>query len=185
MYILYKLHKSMHWMADSRGRVYHRRMRLSALSFALAAAFGALAPALHAQSIDDPSRLAGVDRVDVRAEAVWDEGITMEAGGATPDQFLQALRQTFREAIASADAAPSVVEGAPVTVTCHVDTYYETGQIIWSLRVQTEAAGADGRPVITWIKSWVGNFTVQQLHLMFQLGNRCAESFLEDWRGAN
>lgn len=140
---------------------------------------------LHAQSPEDPSRLAGVDRVRVHAEAVWDELITREAGGATPDQFLEALRTTFEAGIAEADAAPSVVEDAPVTVTCHVDTFYEAGLIVYALRVQTEEPGDDGAPVITWIRSWVGSFTVQQLHLMFRLGNQCAEGFLDDWRGVN
>lgn len=144
----------------------------------------AASPAL-AQSVDDPDRLTGLERVDVRSEAQWDELITTEAGGATPEQFLEALRMTFRESIAGADAAPSVVDGAPVTVTCHVDTFYDHPLIIYALRVQAEEAGADGEPVITWIESWVGSFTVQQLHLMFRLGEQCAESFLEDWRLVN
>ena len=138
-----------------------------------------------AQAVDDPTRLAGVDRVQLRASAAWDEMITMSAGGATPDQFRQALLQTFTESIADSDAAPSVVPGAPQTIACHVDTFYETGQIIYSLRTQLERPGDDGQPVIVWIKSWVGSFNVQQMHVMFTLGEQCAESFLEDWRGAN
>lgn len=141
--------------------------------------------ALAGQSVEDPARLLGLDAVDVRAEAVWDELITMEAGGATADQFLQALQMTFREAIASADAGPAVVAGSPASVACHVDTFYETGLIVYSLRAQVERAGDDGRPVIVWIRSWVGSFTVQQLHLMFSLGEQCAEAFLEDWRSAH
>ena len=143
------------------------------------------APETHAQSIDDPTRLAGVERVQVRAEAQWDEMITMSAGGATQDQFRQALQQTFEETIASADAAPSVVPGAEATITCHVDTFYETGQIIYGLRTQLERISSDGESVIVWIKSWVGNFNVQQMHVMFTLGEQCAESFLEDWQSAN
>lgn len=140
---------------------------------------------LSAQAMDDPARLAGLTEVDAHAEAQWDELITVEAGGATQGQFLQALQQSFRNAIAEADAAPSVLDRSPVTVTCHVDTFYDTGLIVYSLRVHTETAGADGTPVITWIKSSVGSYTVQQLHLMFRLGQQCADSFLEDWRGAN
>ena len=139
----------------------------------------------HAQSVEDVSRLAGIERVQVRAEAVWDELITMEAGGATQDQFEQALGMTFEGTIASADAAPSVVPGAPVTVACHVDTFYETGLIVYSLRTQVERPGSDGQRVITWLKSWVGSFTVQQMHVMFTLGEQCAESFLADWKSAN
>jgi len=137
------------------------------------------------RSIDDPARLAGVTRVQLRAEVVWDEMITMSAGGATAAQFEGALRQTFAEAITSADASPNVVPGAPITVACHVDTFYEPGQIIYSLRTQLERPGEDGQPVIVWIKSWVGNFSTQQMHRMFTLGEQCAESFLEDWNAAN
>lgn len=147
---------------------------------ATAAATGAAA-----QTVDDARRLAGVATVDVRVEATWDETITMDAGGATEDQFLQALRMTFEETLASADAAPSVLEGAATSVVCHVDTFYEPGQIIYSLRTQLEAPGEDGQPVITWIRSWVGSFNMQQMHVMFTLGERCAEQFLEDWKSVN
>ena len=146
-----------------------------------------LAPdaSVAAQNVEDPARLAGLQRVDVRAEASWDDLITMEAGGATPEQFLDALSQTFESAIATVDAAPSVVPGAPVTVACHVDTFYDTGLIVYSLRVQTERIGDDGDPVITWIKSWVGSYPVTQMHLMFRLGEVCADAFLDDWKSAN
>jgi len=139
----------------------------------------------QAQPVEDVTRLTGVTTVDVNVEATWDEAITMDAGGATADQFRQALRMTFEETISSADAAPSVLEGAPTTVTCHVDTFYEPGQIIYALRTQLEQAGEDGAPVITWIRSWVGSFSMQQLHVMFTLGTQCAEQFLDDWKSAN
>ena len=171
----------------SRGAVARVEVRriAGAASVLLGLLVGATPAPTLAQAVDDVSRLAGIDRVDVRVEAQWDELITMEAGGATPGQFLEALRMTFRDGIAQADAAPSVVDGAAVTVTCHVDTFYDTGLIVYSLRVQTEAMGDDGAPVITWIKSDVGSYTVQQLHLMFRLGEQCAQIFLEDWRSAN
>ena len=140
---------------------------------------------LAAQSLEDATRLTGLSAVDVRAEAVWDELITMEAGGATPDQFLQAVRVTFRDAISNADVAPKVVEGSRASVACHVDTFYETGLIVYALRVQVEQPADDGVPVIIWIRSWVGSFSVQQLHLMFSLGEQCAEGFLGAWRSAN
>jgi len=152
----------------------------------VAAVSASLVPhTLSAQGVDDPARLAGIVRVQVRAEVEWDDLITNSAGGATSAQFLQALQGSFEGTIKDADAGPSVVPGAPVTVACHVDTFYETGQILYSLRVQTERPGADGQRVITWIRSWVGSYTTQQLHLMFGLGQQCAESFLEDWRSVN
>jgi hypothetical protein len=125
-------------------------------------------------------------RVQLRAEVAWDELITMEAGGATSDQFLEALTQTFEAAMTAEDAAPSVVAGAPVTVVCHVDTFYDTGLIVYSLRVQAErAASVDGTSVITWIKSWAGSYPVAQMHLLFRLGELCADGFLDDWKSAN
>ena len=159
-----------------------RRLLVAASTLACAAGMGR---AVSAQAVDKASRLAGVLEVDVRAEAMWDEAITMSAGGATQEQFQQALAQTFRGAITEADAAPSVVDGAPATVVCHVDTYYETGLIVYSLRVQVEQPGADSQPVITWIKSSVGSYTAQQMHQMFRLGEQCARSFLVDWRAGN
>ena len=161
-----------------------RLLTAFAIPVAVGASFATGGP-VAAQSVEDPARLAGVERVQIRAEAQWDEMITMSAGGATQDQFRQALRMTFEETITSADAAPSVVAGADVTVACHVDTFYETGQIVYALRTQLERPGADGEPVIVWIKSWVGNFSVQQMHVMFTLGEQCAESFLDDWRSVN
>ncbi|NNF14256.1 MAG: hypothetical protein HKN72_13580 [Gemmatimonadetes bacterium] len=161
------------------------RRTLTSLMTGIAIALAGAPTPSSAQDVADLERLSGLTTVDVRAEAQWDELITVEAGGATQGQFLQALQASFRDAIAEADAAPSVLDGAPVTVTCHVDTFYDTGLIVYSLRVQTEAAGADGQDVITWIKSSVGSYTVQQLHLMFRLGEQCADSFLEDWRAAN
>ncbi len=118
-------------------------------------------------------------------EAQWDELITVEAGGATEEQFLLALGSTFESTLSSAETGPHLESGSAVTVTCHVDTFYETGLIVYSLRTQVEEDGADGRPSITWIRSWVGSFSTQQLHRMFTLGEQCAESFLTDWRSVN
>lgn len=161
-------------------------MRLHTLGLTTSLALAAALPAGAAsQGVDDPMRLAGVERVQLRASAQWDEMITMSAGGATPDQFREALDMTFRETIELSDEGPTVTPGAEVTVTCHVDTFYDTGQIVYALRTQLERPGSDGAPVIVWIKSWVGNFNVQQMHVMFTLGEQCAESFLDDWKGAN
>ncbi|HCW77828.1 MAG TPA: hypothetical protein DG084_01830 [Gemmatimonadetes bacterium] len=151
------------------------------LTFALFLSAGSAA----AQSTEDVNRLSGVTTVDVRVEANWDETITMDAGGATADQFSQALRMTFEETISSAKIAPVVQPNARYTIACHVDTFYEPGQIIYSLRTQLEEADADGAPVIRWIRSWVGSFNMQQMHVMFTLGQACAERFLGDWRSVN
>lgn len=153
----------------------------------LVAASGILAAGgpVAAQAVEDPARLAGLGRVDIATEAQWDELITTEAGAATEGQFVEALGMSFAAAMGEAEAGPTVLEGAPVTVRCHVDTFYDRGLIVYGLRVQTEVPGDDGEPVVTWIRSWVGSYTVQQLHLMFRLGEQCAESFLEDWRGVN
>jgi len=137
---------------------------------------------IEAQGVGDPGRLSGIEEVELRVDAQWDELITREAGGATEDQFLDALRMSFTDALAAADPAPAIVDDTSVGVVCHVDTFYDTGLIVYALRVQAEEPDEDGRPVITWIESSVGSYTVQQLHLMFRLGERCAERFLEAWR---
>jgi hypothetical protein len=157
---------------------------LPPLAVAVAAALS-LPCALGAQAVEDPARLAGLDRVDIATEAQWDELITNEAGAATEAQFVEALGMSFAAAMGEAEAGPTVLEGAPVTVRCHVDTFYDRGLIVYGLRVQTEVPGDDGEPVVTWLKSWVGSYTVQQLHLMFRLGEQCADGFLEDWGRVN
>lgn len=162
--------------------VGHRVPTLDLL--ALVAALVTAAPT-SAQAVDDPARLAGLDRVDISTEAQWDELITTEAGAATEGQFVEALGMSFAASMGEAETGPTVLEGAPVTVRCHVDTFYDRGLIVYGLRVQTEVPGDDGEPVVTWIRSWVGSYTVQQLHLMFRLGEQCAESFLEDWQSVN
>ncbi len=166
-------------------RVWGREAGIALFALVGIATWALSTAPIGAQETGDISRLEGIVRVQIRADAVWDEEITMSAGGATGDQFRDALSQTFAGTITESDAAPSVVPGAPTTVVCHVDTFYETGQIIYSLRTQVEQPGADGTPVITWIRSWVGNFGIQQMHRMFTLGEQCAERFLEDWKGAN
>jgi hypothetical protein len=153
--------------------------------FALLMTTAVLAVPSSAQSIEDPMRLSDVARVQIRGEAVWDQMITESVGGGTQEQFRGALEQTLEGVITEADDAPSVVQGATATVACHVDTYYEAGLIMYALRVQLERQGSDGQPIVTWIKSWVGSYTVQQLHRMFTLGEQCAQSFLDDWRSVN
>ena len=172
-------------MAPDLASVHGGFVRTVVVTFLTIGSFGALAVPLVAQAVDDPSRLVGIRRVEATAEAQWDELITTEAGAATEAQFLEALDLSFATSMGEGEPAPEVVEGAAVTVRCHVDTFYDRGLIVYGLRVQTEGPGSDGEPVITWIKSWVGSYTVQQLHLMFRLGEQCAESFLEDWQRVN
>lgn len=138
-----------------------------------------------AQDASDPARLSGLSSVGARVEATWDELITTEAGGATTGQFLQALRMSFEGAIADAEAGPTLDSDASRYLVCHVDTFYETGLIVYSLRVSLHEPFPERGSVIIWIKSWVGSYTVQQLHLMFTLGEQCADGFAEDWSVAN
>ena len=166
------LRRSTNWVARSVGVVLTLAVITSAAD-------------LSAQGVEDIGRLAGIDRIATRVDASWDELITMEAGGATEEQFVQALEMTFAQAISESEAAPGIDGSAPHTVACHVDTFYDTGLIIYSFRAQLEKAGDDGRPVIVWLRSWVGSFTTQQLHLTFTLGEQCAKSFLEEWKAAN
>jgi len=151
------------------------------------AALTLAAGALRAQSvaIGDPARLAGVDPLGVRATAAWDEEITTSAGGATQEQFEQALLMGFEEAISTADPGPRYRPEAASFVHCHVDTFYDRGLIVYSVWVALFAPDASGLPVVRWLDSWVGSYTAQQLHVIWTLSDQCAASFLEAWREAN
>ena len=138
-----------------------------------------------AQDISDPARLAGIERVAVRASAVWDELITTSAGGATEEQFEQALLMGLENAIAGAAPAPRLDPEAPTFLLCHVDTYYDSGLIVYSVRVSHHVPSENGRPVIDWLESSVGSYTAQQLHVIWTIADQCAEAFLNDWRTAN
>lgn len=139
----------------------------------------------RAQEIGDAQRLAGVTAVALRATADWDELITNTAGGATEDQFEEALLKGLQEAIAAAPRAPRAVAGAPDVLECHVDTFYESGLIAYAVRAALLRPGGDGRPVATWLESHVGTYTAQQLHLMWTLADQCADAFLAKWVAAN
>ncbi len=153
---------------------------------ALALAILALAPvAGRAQDIGDPAALAGVSTVSLRATADWDELITTSVGGATASQFEEALLAGFETAI---DGAVGTVRRDPAAeefVLCHVDTFYDSGLIVYAARASFHRPESDGRHVVTWLESWVGSYTAQQLHLVWTLADQCAEAFLDDWRAAN
>lgn len=138
-----------------------------------------------AQDTADPTVLRGVSSVAVRASADWDELITTSAGGATQGQFEQALLSAFHDAMVGAASGPTVSDEAAELVLCHVDTFYDTGLIAYAVRVSYHRPDADGRHVIAWLESSVGTYTTQQLHVIWTLGDRCAEAFLTAWREAN
>lgn len=135
--------------------------------------------------VHDLGRLSGLTRLDVRATAVWDELITTSAGGATDAQFEEALLQGLQEAIRGAERGPALDPAAPSFLLCHVDTYYDSGLIVYSVRVSHHEPHDDGGHAITWLRSWVGSYTAQQLHVIWTLADQCADAFLEDWRTAN
>lgn len=139
----------------------------------------------RAQDVSDPARLAGLDRVAVRTSAVWDELITTTAGGATEAQFEEALLLGLEEAIGGATPGPRLDPEAPTHLLCHVDTFYDAGLIVYSVRVSHHAPDASGRMIIDWIESRVGSYTAQQLHVIWTIADQCAELFLDDWRAAN
>ncbi len=161
-----------------------RRRPADATIACLASLAAAVAP-VAAQDIGDPAALTGLEEVAVRASAVWDEMITMSAGGATADQFRAALLMGFEEAIGAAEGGPRLEPGAPTHLLCHVDTFYDSGLIVYAVRVSHHRPDGDGRTVVTWLESWVGSYTAQQLHVIWTLADQCAEAFLEDWRAAN
>lgn len=147
--------------------------------------FAGAAQAARAQSLDDPRRLRGVSVVGLRATASWDELITTDAGGATEAQFRDALGLGLEEAMRGVESGPRLDPDAPSYVLCHVDTAYETGLILYAVRVSYHEPGHDGAPVIAWLRSWVGSYTTQQLHLLWTLADQCAGAFLDAWTEAN
>ena len=105
--------------------------------------------------------------------------------GATGGQYQDALIARVR---ALPWMAPSVAldPEAPGFLMCRVETTFDGVIIAYSLRVEYhEPLGAGGAPAITWFKSWLGTYGMQQVHLMFGLGELCAEAFEEDWNLAN
>lgn len=142
-------------------------------------------PSIDAQDIDDPGRLAGVATLAVRASADWDELITMSAGGATEGQFIEALQMGLESALSSADHGPVIDPDVTNYVSCHVDTFYDSGLIVYSVRVSHHEPNNAGRTVITWLRSWVGSYTAQQLHVIWTLADQCADTFLDDWSESN
>jgi hypothetical protein len=173
--------------ARRRGRVAKSTIGagLTALWVAGAPPTSWRAAPLAAQEIDDPAALAGVPAVALRATAVWDEEITTSAGGATGAQFEEALLSGLRTAIDEADQGPLIDPGAAGSLLCHVDTFYDRGLIVYSVRVSYHRPDADGIPVIAWLESSVGSYTAEQLHVIWTLADQCADAFLEDWRAAN
>jgi len=162
-----------------------RAARRTAAPVLLAALLATFAPGrLSAQDLGGTARLAGAGPFAPRAAVEWDEQITTTAGGATGDQFQQALIQTFGPAL-EASAVP--VDGnAPVLAVCRVQTYYDRGQIAYAVRVEVhEPVGRDGAPAITWQRGWVGTTQVGGLHQMFTIGKQCAADLEEDWLAAN
>lgn len=136
-----------------------------------------------AQEVGDPLRLTGVTEVSTRAHVTWDEEIVL-AGGATGGQYEDALIAAFDAGMSGSRVA--LDQDAPGFLMCRVETTFDGVIIAYSLRVEYhEPLGADGEPAITWFKSWLGTYGMQQLHLMFGLGTLCAEAFEEDWNLVN
>jgi len=132
----------------------------------------------------DPARLEAALPVAVAAVVDWDEMITESAGGATPDQFHQAVFQTFgaelRERGVPLDSA------AERTLLCRVETLYDGGLITFAARVELHEptlVGGSPVPAITWHRTWIGSAPTQGMHRLFSIGEQCASDFVEAWRG--
>jgi hypothetical protein len=132
----------------------------------------------------DPARLVGITPVAARAVVDWDELITETAGGATEGQFHQAVIQTFE---ASLEELGVPLDAASERfLLCRVETIYDSGLIAFAARVELhEPFGGPGQTAITWHRTWIGTAPVQGMHLLFRIGEQCAEDFAEDWRAAN
>jgi hypothetical protein len=132
----------------------------------------------------DPARLQGASPVGVRAWVDWDELITETAGGATEDQFHQAVLMAFEASLS--ELGIETRDDAPSFLMCRVETIYNGGVIAFAARVEFhEPFGAPGSTAITWHRTWLGTTAVQNMHLLFTIGEQCAEDFAEAWRAQN
>jgi len=168
----------------SRARHEAGRARVMAVVLAVAVIVASPQASVEAQEVGDPVRLAGAGPVAVRVAVEWDEQITNTAGGATEDQYHEAVLQTFRQSLEGTEVP--LADDAEAFVLCGVQTYYDRGLIAYSVRVEyQEPLGPDGAPVVSWQRSWVGTTAVGGLHQMFALGEQCATDFAEAWSAVN
>jgi hypothetical protein len=145
--------------------------------------FGPVPVSAQMDAFGDPARLADAMPVAVRAAVDWDELITETAGGATEEQFHQAVFQTFEAALGEMGA--SVDASSERFLMCRVETIYDSGLISFAARVELhEPFGAPGQTAISWHRTWIGTAPVQGMHLLFRVGEQCAEDFVEAWTAA-
>lgn len=159
--------------------------RAALTALLLPALLHAPAPAsAQMEAFGDPARLRGVTPLAARAVVDWDQLITETAGGATEDQFQQAVAQTFEAELEALGV--SIDAGSERFLMCRVETLYNSGVIAFAARVELhEPFGSAGQTAITWHRTWIGTAPVQGMHLLFRIGEQCAEDFAEAWNAAN
>lgn len=141
-------------------------------------AFAATRATAQDASFGDPSRLAGATPLGVRAAVQWDDLITETAGGATEDQFHDAVVQTFENTLEGLGVA--LDPAAERFLVCRVETLYDSGLIAFAARVELHEPFGDGRSTaITWHRTWIGTTPVRGMHMLFTIGEQCAEDFVE------
>lgn len=129
-------------------------------------------------SFGDPSRLAEATPLAVRAAVQWDDLITETAGGATEDQFHDAVVQTFENTLEELGVA--LDPAAERFLVCRVETLYDSGLIAFAARVELHEPFGDGSSTaITWHRTWIGTTPVRGMHMLFTIGEQCAEDFVE------
>ncbi|MEX2471943.1 MAG: hypothetical protein WEA34_07185 [Gemmatimonadota bacterium] len=129
-------------------------------------------------SFGDRSRLAAATPLGVQAVVEWDDLITETAGGATEDQFHDAVIQTFENKLA--ELGVSLDPAAERFLLCRVETLYDSGLIAFAARVELHEPFGDGSSTaITWHQTWIGTTPVRGMHMLFTIGEQCAEDFVE------
>jgi len=98
---------------------------------------------------------------------------------------VEALGLGLEQAMTGAARGPRVDPRAQSFLLCHVDTFYDRGLIVYSVRVSYHRPAEAGPPVIAWLHSSVGSYTAQQLHVIWTLADQCADTFLDAWAEAN
>lgn len=157
--------------------IYLRRA-ISVTAAVLAFGFAADGASAQDSGFGDASRLAAATPLGVRAEVAWDILITETAGGATEDQFHDAVTQTFENKLEELGVA--VDAEAERFLLCRVETLYDSGLIAFAARVELhEPFGEGDATAITWHRTWIGTTPVRGMHMLFTIGEQCAEDFVD------
>lgn len=135
------------------------------------------------QELGDPARLVGAPPLAVRTVVNWDRVLTETAGGPTEGQFQEAVSKAFEESLR--DFGVPIDPDSENFLLCRVETMYGNGVVAFTGRVELhEPFGAEGETAVSWQQPQIGALPVDEMQVLFRVGERCAEDFAEAWIAA-